>query len=201
MDPAAFKTWLEGTRLLNKPQRAVVLREMGLAEVPDRTERPAGAVPDQAKRPKPERGAVANLVCPQCGGNDIRRWGKVSGKPRYRCLNCGKTFNALTGTPLARLRYRDRWQDQVQALVNGDTLAKAAERCGVNQSTAFRWRRRFLEALNRDKPASLSGIVEADETFILESFEAKRSAKGRRSGLAKASTKPNKTKKRSLSAG
>src|SRR3954447_13198652 len=42
-------------------------------------------------------------------------------------------------------------------------------------STAFRWRHRFLAAAAFDKPARLSGIVEADETFILESFKGKRS--------------------------
>ena len=45
------------------------------------------------------------------------------------------------------------------------------------------WRHRFLAALNFDKPASLSGLVEADETFILESF------KGKRAGLPRPSRK------------
>src|SRR5208282_1920996 len=34
---------------------------------------------------------------------------------------------------------------------------------------------RFLESLSSDKPKTLSGIVEGDETFILESFKGKRS--------------------------
>ena len=49
---------------------------------------------------------------------------------------------------------------------------------------AFCWRLRFLRAPADDKPRSLSGIVEADETFILESF------KGRWSDL------PRKVRKR-----
>jgi transposase-like protein len=28
---------------------------------------------------------------------------------RYKCRVCGVTFNALTGTPLARLRQREKW--------------------------------------------------------------------------------------------
>src|SRR5215213_1757044 len=50
-----------------------------------------------------------------------------------------------------------------------------AKRCGVAASTAFRWRHRFLQAPALDKPTKLTGIVEADETFILESFKGKRS--------------------------
>jgi transposase-like protein len=129
------------------------------------------------------RGRIAQFGCPHCGGDDIRPWGKASGKPRYRCVGCGRTFNPLTGTPLAGLHYPDRWRDQARALISGETIAQAAERCGVDYTTAFRWRHRFLEALNRDRPASLSGIVEADETFILESF------KGKRRGLPRAARK------------
>jgi hypothetical protein len=35
---------------------------------------------------------------------------------RYKCRACGKTFNALSGTPLARLRHKDKWLEQTQAL-------------------------------------------------------------------------------------
>src|SRR3954452_3837131 len=48
----------------------------------------------------------------------------------------------------------------------------SAERCGVAVSTAFRWRHRFLTA-----PAAspiLTGIVEADETFVLFSYKGSR---------------------------
>ena len=52
-------------------------------------------------------------------------------------------------------------------------MAKAAERCDVHASTAFRWRHRFLGSPALDKPKTLTGIVEADETFILESFKGR----------------------------
>jgi len=61
--------------------------------------------------------------------------------------------------------------------------------------TAFRWRHRFLAALAGDKPGTLAGIVESDETFFLESF------KGKRSGLLRAARKRGgKSAKRGLSA-
>jgi hypothetical protein len=68
-------------------------------------------------------------------------------------------------------------------MIEGVSLARAAERCGVHATTAYRWRHRFLSAPALDKPQTLQGIVEADETFILESF------KGRRSGLARKARK------------
>ena len=127
--------------------------------------------------------------CPHCGGRKLQRWGHASGLPRYRCGDCRRSFNALTGTPLARLRLKERWADQAQALISGESLVKAAKRCGVDVTTAFRWRHRFLSAPALDKPRQLNGIVEADETYILESFKGKRAGLPRpahkRGGMAK----------------
>src|SRR6266853_3174030 len=67
---------------------------------------------------------IANFGCPHCGGDRVHRWGNDSGKPRYRCTHCRKTFNPLTGTPLAGLHHPERWNDQAQALISGESLAK-----------------------------------------------------------------------------
>ena len=123
------------------------------------------------------------------------RWGHASDVPRYRCKVCKRTFNALTKTPLANLRMKDKWASQTQAMIDGVSTAKAAARCGVHYTTAFRWRHRFLASLAGDKPKGLIGIVEGDETFILESF------KGKRSGIPRKPRKRGgKSAKRGLSA-
>src|ERR1700728_780806 len=126
---------------------------------------------------------VAAQGCPHCAGREIVGWGRSHGLLRFRCKSCGRTFNALTRTPMAHLRKKDRWLDQARAMIEGKSLAKTAELCGVHPTTAFRWRHRFLRSPAADKPRTLSGIVEADETFILESF------KGRRSDLPRKSRK------------
>lgn len=43
---------------------------------------------------------------PHCRAEGARPWGYASGLRRFRCGNCRKTFNRLTGTKLARLRRR-----------------------------------------------------------------------------------------------
>ena len=83
-------------------------------------------------------------MCPHCQDLHVVRNGQARGLQRYKCRDCGKTFNALTSTPLARLRHRDRWLGQAQALLEGLSITKAAERLDVARSTAFRWRHRFL---------------------------------------------------------
>lgn len=146
---------------------------------------PADTTQDDSLLARVEQGRMACDQCPYCAGDDIQRWGKAGGKPRYRCKSCRKTFNALTGTPLARLHHRDRWNDQIRALISGEPVAKAAERCNVDYVTAFRWRRRFLAALDPGDPNSLASISTADKAFIVESFNTKRSAKGKRGDPAK----------------
>src|SRR4051794_26345896 len=84
--------------------------------------------------------------CPHCAAARLQRWGHASGLRRYRCQACRKTFNALTGTSLARLRKKECWLRYGEALAAGMTLAKAAAHCGVHLTTSFRWRHRFLRA-------------------------------------------------------
>ena len=59
------------------------------------------------------------------------------------------------------------------SLAEGETIKEAAERCRIAPSTAHRWRHRFLKAV-RQAPDRLAGIVEADETFVLESRKGER---------------------------
>lgn len=132
--------------------------------------------------------------CPRCGHGHIARWGTASGLQRYRCAACKVTFNALTGTPLARLRHKDKWLEYAQQMTDGKSVRKSADACEVHRNTAFRWRHRFLALPNKQKASALVGIAEADETFFLQSF------KGKKQGMARPPRKRgSKASKRGLS--
>jgi transposase-like protein len=112
--------------------------------------------------------------CPHCGEHRIVRNGVADWLQRYKCHACGKTFNALTGTPLARLRHKGKWLDQAQALADGLTVKRAAEHLNVAPSTAFRWRHRFLAVPRSVKPNALAGVAKIEETYVLESFKGQK---------------------------
>ena len=95
----------------------------------------------------------------------------------------------VTGTPLSGLHHKERWLSFGASLAKGET---SAARCDVAVSTAFRWRHRFLAAARSDSEV-LKGIVEADETYVLES------RKGARGLGRKARRRGGKAKKRGLS--
>lgn len=112
--------------------------------------------------------------CPHCQSLRVGSWGRSCGLRRYRCRECRQTFNALTGTPLARLRKRGTWKEYAQALAESLSVRKAAARTGISVPTAFRWRHRFLTRPMDAKSAVIAGIAEADETFFLRSFKGQR---------------------------
>lgn len=120
------------------------------------------------------RFAVA-ATCPHCKGERVSRHGRSNGLQRYRCGTCGKTFSALTGTPLCGLHKRGKWMGQSEALQSGETLREVARTLNIHLSTAHRWRHRFLALPMALQPQALTGIAEADETMFLLSFKGKRS--------------------------
>jgi transposase-like protein len=184
-----FSAWLSGIVQLSAAQRLEVLARLAKLEGREdgaRANRPewrssldASQPEAPPRRPRPDalgtsgHERVESRGCPHCAGRDIIAWGRANGLTRFRCKACGRTFNALTKTPMARLRKRERWLDHARAMIEGRSLSKTAELCGVHPTTAFRWRHRFLGSPAADKPRALTGIVEADETFILESFKGR----------------------------
>lgn len=115
------------------------------------------------------------LSCPNCRGTHYYRHGRASGLQRYRCRACNRTFNALSDTPLARLRLKSSWLDFLTCMLDpSTTVRKAAANVGVHKNTSFRWRHRFLTVTKTDRPECLRGIAEADEIYLLESEKGSR---------------------------
>lgn len=112
--------------------------------------------------------------CPHCASARIVRNGHADGLQRYKCRACARSFNALTQTPLARLRQRDKWLTQAQVLASGMSVRNAARHMGVHRTTAFRWRHRFLTLARDVKAQALAGVAEADEAYELRSFKGQR---------------------------
>ena len=123
MDAAEFQDWLSGIGSLSLAQLRQAFQELALLEslrtfdgdacnfpevraVPGRWPAvPEAAVASKSVPADSLAGTVHRRVesmgCPHCQGHEIVLWGSASALPRYRCKGCGRTFNALTKTPLA----------------------------------------------------------------------------------------------------
>jgi transposase-like protein len=87
------------------------------------------------------------VVCVRCGCEKVRRNGRYKDRQRYICTDCGRTFNDLTHSPLARTWYQERMIEFFDLLVKGETLKKCAQRLRISMSTAFFWRHKILSSL------------------------------------------------------
>src|SRR5271166_2180321 len=131
------------------PPWGVDIASSGAAAAPDQ---PPTFPPSPVARPLNRLGTdvvaelgqrrVDSIGCPHCDSLDVVHWGKASALPRYRCKGCQRTFNALTKTPLAGLRMKDKWPAQAEAMIDGVSIAKAAEgaqeRRQIGQARDFR---------------------------------------------------------------
>jgi transposase-like protein len=183
MDDSVYRRWLEAIDGLSAAQRADVRTIL------------SGRSSEAEVIAALEGRVLAERICAHCQEPGVVCRGRASGLRRFQCGHCKKTFNALTGTPLAHLRYKGRWFDFARSLSEGETVRKSADRCDLAVSTAFRWRHRFLRAIRTDA-APLRGIVEADETYVLESQKGSRAWKRALQGQPDAVAPKRKPRKR-----
>jgi transposase-like protein len=162
MQPAQWKTFIAQFTALSQRQRLTGIALLCRAASQD----PAVALVESVLRQR--------LHCPACNSSHAHRHGHAHGLQRYRCVPCGRTFNALTGTPLARLRHKTLWLEYADCLLASASVRKAASQLGVHRNTTFRWRHRFLSLAKTDRPHCLHGIAEADELYVLESEKGAR---------------------------
>ncbi|MGB7421448.1 IS1595 family transposase [Comamonas flocculans] len=168
------------TRLINSllalthPQRQQLAAALGLLSARSQV---SGVI---------EASAGEHPGCPHCHSTAVVKNGSANALQRFKCRQCKRTFNALSGTPLARLHLRDKWMAHAAALDEGLPLAQVARRLGIAQSTAFRWRHRFLACPKGVQARQLRGIAEADESYF------RISCKGQRGLLRKARARGDK---------
>ena len=117
-------------------------------------------------------------TCPRCATTGATLHAKErNGRQRFLCRNaeCHRTYNILTGTPMARARKPEQWGRYLGCMTEYLSIRKiAATGIPINHVTVWRWRHRFLNAAANDNTAILSGVVEADDTFFLRSFKGNR---------------------------
>lgn len=110
-------------------------------------------------------------VCPSCATDDRIQTRKVKGY--FRCLACKTDFTVRTGTIFERSHVPlDKWLYAMYLLATarkGISSLQLSKELGVTQKTAWFMLQRIREACGNDGVGGdgmLSGVVEADETYI-----------------------------------
>ena len=112
-------------------------------------------------------------ICPHCQSTHFVKNGKTNSNQRYLCKACRKTFVEQTGTILFSMKKDiSVLEKYVHCMIEKYPLRKCAEICDINLATAFVWRHKILDALQKMmEQVELDGVVQADETFTKISYK------------------------------
>ncbi len=129
-----------------------------------------------------QKGGTAR-TCPHCGCTHSIKFGQdARGQQRYRCIvrdenGCGRTYTPLTGTALSGIKNRDQWEVFLAAMAKGyrsiNELLASGE-VQASRTTIWRWRHRLLRALQASELTESESLVEADKTYVRQSFKGSR---------------------------
>lgn len=112
--------------------------------------------------------------CRKCESERIIKFGvDKNGKQRYRCKCCGATFTETSYSVVSHTRHSsDVWENYIHLLLLGASLEECAFQCGISIRTAFEWRHKILNTLQRDQDNRvMAGIIEVDEMFLPVSYK------------------------------
>lgn len=113
--------------------------------------------------------------CPHCYGKKTQKWGRFSGRQRFRCRACGRTFSTFTNTALHHLKRVELWRRFLWCHDGRLTVRASAAVLGVDKNTALRWRHRLLDQWREERRPRLKGRL------VVGHFSVPTSAKGSRS--------------------
>ena len=113
------------------------------------------------------------VTCPHCHSNHFVKNGFRGEIQRFICKDCKKSFTTRTNTITEHSKKSyETWCKFLECMMNGMSIRRSAEVCGINKDTAFIWRHKVLDALQEmQSSVKLDGIVETDETFFPLSFK------------------------------
>ena len=180
MDRKKFQDWLAGVDNLSHAQRTEALAV--LSGQPDSVLSLAAI----------EASVEEDRRCPHCGTPDAVSRGKARGLRRYQCKGASARSMPRPARPYQGFTARSAGCHSACRWPRARRYGNRPVDAGLGVNTAFRWRHRFLEAAGQDRP-KLKGIVEVDETYVLESH------KGSRTLDRKARKRGGKASKRGLS--
>ena len=109
-------------------------------------------------------------TCPHCESENVARKADGQRVGRWNCHTCKSSFNVLSGTIMQKTKIDLRkWFLAIGLIVNAKKSLSShqlSRDLDLNQASAWYMQQRIRKALADNQAAWLSGIVEADETYV-----------------------------------
>ena len=108
-------------------------------------------------------------TCPFCGSESVARKAEKGRIGRWNCHACHNSYNVLSGTIFEKTHVPlQKWFLAIGLMLNAKKSLSSyqlARDCDLNPPTAWYMQQRIRAAMT-DSDALLSGIIEADETYV-----------------------------------
>ena len=108
--------------------------------------------------------------CIYCGSTHVVKNGiRKDGTQRFLCRDCKKSFLPTTKSVISRTRKNPSvWASYLNCMMNKKTLRETSEECGICIATAFSWRHKILDALQKTdlealQKTDLEALYETDK--------------------------------------
>lgn len=122
------------------------------------------------------------IACHYCGSVKVSRNGKGHGKQAYLCKDCGKSFVETSASAIAHSHSSESvWKQVIRDTVDGLSIDRTASSLDLSHSTVFHMRHKILTCVEQallSSPFALTGVCEADETYVLESMKGRKIPEG-----------------------
>lgn len=126
------------------------------------------------------------IYCPKCGSFHLVKNGKAKNHQRFICKDCQHHFTEYSNTIFNLTKKNIQlWKNYIKLMFDGFSIKDIANELGICIQTSFRWRHKILSVLeSKFMNDILKGIVETDETLILQSHKGKHieGVRGRKRG-------------------
>jgi transposase-like protein len=117
---------------------------------------------------------VNGRQCPHCKSRNVVSNGNYKGRKKYKCKDCNKNYNDLTGSPFSGIHNLSKMNNYISCMVDGKSIRKSSSEVGVSISTSFFWRHKILKMIDKLPKIKLKEVIELDE------FKIAFSSKGRK---------------------
>lgn len=90
-----------------------------------------------------------DIVCPKCNSNTVVGNGNYKFRKRYKCRNCGKSFNDMTGNIYASIQNTEKLDIFSKKLLMGNSIKYIAEELNVSVNTLYHWKKKIMSSLSK----------------------------------------------------
>lgn len=129
-----------------------------------------------------------DITCPFCGSTNYVKNGARQEMQKYICKNCQGNYTLTTNTFMDGTTWTwEVWVRFVHMIINSnslddmiDTLEKDFQLPGISRMSVFLARHKLIHAMSLMPKPTLSGVIQADETFFRENQKGTRTDMGKK---------------------